>query len=91
MMVQQIRNAIVSTLFLNRSLLLLELPCYLFLYKLSTPTISSSLNQTTHGQWFIQWFPTLGITHFFTDTQNTTERVEEKNKRTNTDLGQLQA
>ena len=29
--------------------------------------------------------------HFFTDTQNTTERVEEKNKRTNTDLGQLQA
>ena len=38
----------------------------------------------------IYWFPTRGITHFFTDTQNTTERVEEKNKRTNTDLGQLQ-
>ena len=27
--------------------------------------------------------PTRGITHFFTDTQNTTERVEEKNKQTN--------
>ena len=36
-------------------------------------------------------FPTRDITHFFTDTQSTTERVEEKNKRTNTDLGQLQA
>ena len=34
---------------------------------------------------------TRGITHFFMDTQNTTERVEEKNKQTNTDLGQLQA
>ena len=34
--------------------------------------------------------PTRGITHFFTDTQNTTERVEEKNKRTNTELDQLQ-
>ena len=34
---------------------------------------------------------TRGITHFFTETQNTIERVEEKNKRTNTDLGQLQA
>ena len=34
--------------------------------------------------------PTRGITHFFMDTQNTTERMEEKNKRTNTDLGQLQ-
>ena len=54
------------------------------------PTISASLNQTTHGQWFNQWFPTRRITHFFTATQNTTERVEEKNKRTNTDLGQLQ-
>ena len=31
------------------------------------------------------------ITHFITDTQITTERVEEKDKRTNTDLGQLQA
>ena len=30
-----------------------------------------------------------GITDFITDTQNTTEKVEEKNKRTNTDLGQL--
>ena len=30
------------------------------------------------------------LPHFFTDTQSTTERVEEKNKRTNTDLGQLQ-
>ena len=40
------------------------------------------------------WFlspPSRGITHFFTATQSTTERVEEKNKRTNTDLGQLQA
>ena len=54
------------------------------------PKISASLNQTTHGQWFVQWFPTRDITHFFTDTQNTTERVEEKNKWTNTDLGQLQ-
>ena len=36
-------------------------------------------------------FPTWGITYFFTDTRNTTERVEEKNKWTNTDLGQLQA
>ena len=30
------------------------------------------------------------ITHFITATQNTTERVEEKIKRTNTGLGQLQ-
>ena len=51
-----------------------------------TPTISASLNQTTHGQWFLQWFPTRSITHFFTGTQNTTKRVEEKNKRTNTGL-----
>ena len=36
-------------------------------------------------------FPTRGITHFITDTQSSTERVEKKNKRTNTDLGQLQA
>ena len=35
--------------------------------------------------------PTRGITHFFMDTQNTTERVEEKDKRTNTGLGELQA
>ena len=28
---------------------------------------------------------------FFTDTQSTTQRVEEKNKWTNTNLGQLQA
>ena len=55
------------------------------------PTISASLNQTTHGHWFIQWFPTRGITHFFTATQNTTERVKVKNKRRNTGLGQLQA
>ena len=34
-------------------------------------------------------FSTRGITHFFTNTQNITERVEEKNKRTNTDLRQL--
>ena len=32
-----------------------------------------------------------GYFTFFTDTESTTERVEEKNKRTNTDLGQLQA
>ena len=31
------------------------------------------------------------ITHFFTATQNTTERVEEKNKWTNAGLNQLQA
>ena len=36
-------------------------------------------------------FPTMGITHFFIGTQSTTERVEEKNKRTNTGLSQLQA
>ena len=36
-------------------------------------------------------FSTSGISHFFPDTQNTTEKVEEKNKRTSTDLGQLQA
>ena len=36
-------------------------------------------------------FPTKGITHFFTDTQSTTERLGEKNKRINTDLGRLQA
>ena len=34
---------------------------------------------------------TRGTTHFLTDAQNTAERVQEKNKRTNTDLGQLQA
>ena len=33
--------------------------------------------------------PTRGITYFFTNTQNTTERVKE-NKRTNTGMGQLQ-
>ena len=32
-----------------------------------------------------------GQTHFFTATQNTTERMEEKNKRTNIGLCQLQA
>ena len=56
----------------------------------ATLTISASLNQTSHGQWFVWWFPTRGITYFFTDTQNTTERVEEKNKQTNMNLGQLQ-
>ena len=35
-------------------------------------------------------FPSRGITHFFTDTQNTTKRVEEKNKQTSMGLGQLQ-
>ena len=35
-------------------------------------------------------FPTRGISHFTTTTQNTTDRVGEK-ERTNTDLGQLQA
>ena len=35
--------------------------------------------------------PTRGISHFITDTQNTTERVGGKNKRTNTDSSQLQA
>ena len=30
-----------------------------------------------------------GYLTFFTDMQNTTERVEEKNKRINTDMGQL--
>ena len=49
-------------------------------------TISKSLNQGTHDQWFVQWFPTWGITHYFTDTQCTTDRLG-----TNTDLGQLQA
>ena len=42
------------------------------------PTISKSLNQTTHGQCFVQWFPTRGITRFFMASQNTTERVEER-------------
>ena len=36
-------------------------------------------------------FPTRNIAQFFTDKQDTTERVEEKNEQTNTDLGQLQA
>ena len=53
------------------------------------PTISKSLNLTSHSQWFIQWFQTRGITHFITYTQSTTERWEKKNKRRN--FGQLQA
>ena len=32
-----------------------------------------------------------GFSHLFTDTQSTTEKVAEKNKWTNSDLGQLQA
>ena len=57
-------------------------------------TISTSLNHQWSLDQIVLWFllpPTRGITHFFTDTQNTTEKIEEKNKRTNTDLGQLQA
>ena len=60
-------------------------------YPSADPTISASLNHSwpVIHQWF---FSSLagGISHSFTDTQSTTERVEEKNKRTNTDLGQLQ-
>ena len=48
-----------------------------------TPTISASLNQTTHSQWFIQWFPTRGITHFITYT----ERVREKEQMIKHRLG----
>ena len=61
---------------------------------LADSTIPASLNQTTHGQGFIYCFffssPTRSITHFFADTQNTTKRIKEKNKRTKTDLGQFQ-
>ena len=31
-----------------------------------------------------------GFSHSFRNTQNTSERVEEKNERTNSDLGQIQ-
>ena len=53
-----------------------------------------STNQTTHGyqnRLVVFLISGLGYFTFFTDTQSTTKRVEEKNKRTNTDLGQLQA
>ena len=45
------------------------------------PTMSASLSQTTHGQWFVQWFPIRGLTHYFTDTQSTTEGGRKEQTR----------
>ena len=62
MMVQQNRNAIVSTLFLDKSLLQLELPCYqFFLYKMSdcNPLFSSILSH-----WLTRSKPILPLDYF---------------------------
>ena len=59
-------------------------------YPPANPTISASLNHS----WPVIHLVVFLISsqrYFFADMQSTTERVEEKNKRTNTDLGQLQA
>ena len=56
------------------------------------PTISTSLYHSLPGIHVVVFLISdRGYLTFFTDTQSTTERVEEKNKPTNTDLGQLQA
>ena len=52
-------------------------------------TISKSLNQTTHSQWFVKWF----FSHYTFHHRYAKHNREggRKNKRKNTDLGQLQA
>ena len=58
-------------------------------YPPADPTISATLNHSLPVIHLVV-FLARGISHFFTDTQSTTEKVEEKNKQTNTDLGHLQ-
>ena len=50
----------------------------------------TSLNQTTRSHWFIQWFPT-GVSRISLQPYKYNREGGRKNKRTNTDLGQLQA
>ena len=57
------------------------------------PTISKSLNRTTHGQWFIQWFFLVSDQGYYTFHYKYEKYNREggrTNKQANMDLGQLQ-
>ena len=62
-------------------------------YPPAEPTLSAFLNHSWPVIHLVFFFSSLAwdISHSFTHTQSTTERVEEKNKRLNTDWGLLQA